>query len=296
MNETIGFIGLGNMGQGMANNLLKAGYALTVYNRSLSKTEEFTAQGARLARQPGEAVTEGGIVVSMVANDQALEDIVTSQGFLEGLGAGGIHLSMSTVSPVTARKLAELHAQHGSVYLSAPVFGGPAAAASQELWICLAGPHSAKERVKPILTVLGQGIHDFGEEPGAANIVKLCGNFMSLAAMEAMAEALTLAEKSGLDRSVVIDMLTQTIFTSPNYQRYGKMIAEKRHTPAGLRQTLGLKDVNLVRETAESAQMPMPLASLLHDRMLAGVAKGRGDMDWSALALDVLEDAGLPIP
>ena len=296
MNETIGFIGLGNMGHGMANSLLKAGYTLTVYNRSLGKAEEFTAHGAKLAHQPGEAALPGGIVVSMVANDQALEEIVTSAGFLESLGSGGIHLSMSTVSPVTSRKLAELHAQHGSVYLAAPVFGGPAAAASQELWICLAGPYSAKERVQPILKAMGQGVYDFGEEPGAANIVKLCGNFMSLAAMEAIAEALTLAEKSGLDRSAVIDMLTHTIFTSPNYQRYGKTIAEKHHTPAGLRQTLGLKDVNLVRETAESAQMPMPLASLLHDRMLSGLAKGRGDMDWSALALDVLEDAGLEVP
>lgn len=296
MNEAIGFIGLGNMGQPMANNLLKVGYALTVYNRSLNKTEELAARGARVARQPGEAVQQGGIVVSMVANDQALEEIVTSQGFLEALGAGGIHLSMSTVSPVTSRKLAQLHAQHGSTYLAAPVFGGPAAAASQELWICLAGPHAAKERVQPVLEALGQGVYDFGEDPGAANIVKLCGNFMSLAAMEAIAEALTLAEKSGLDRSTVIDMLTHTIFTSSNYQRYGKLIAEKRHTPAGLRQTLGLKDVNLARETAESVQMPMPLASLLHDRMLAGLAQGRGDMDWTALSLNVLENAGLEIP
>jgi len=296
MNETIGFIGLGNMGHGMAGRLIEAGYALTVYNRTLNRAESLTAQGARLAHQPGEAVTEGGIVVSMVANDQALEDIVTSQGFLEGLGSGGIHLSMSTVSPVTARKLAELHAQHGSTYVAAPVFGRPEAAASQQLWICVAGPRSAKERVQPVLETLGQGIYDFGEDPGAANIVKLCGNFLTIAAMEAMAEALTLAEKSGLDRAAVIDMLTQTMFTSPSYQSYGKMIAEKRHTPAGFRQALGLKDVNLVRETAEQAQMPMPLASLLHDRMLTGVAKGRGDMDWSALALDVLEDAGLPIP
>ena len=136
---------------------------------------------------------------------------------------------------------------------------------------------------------MGQGTFDFGEDPGAANIVKLCGNFLILSAMEAMAEALTLAEKSGLDRSAVIDMLTHAIFSAPVYQNYGKMIAEKRHTPVGFRQSLGLKDVNLVREVAEDASMPMPLASLLHDRLLAGIAKGRGDMDWSTLALDVNE-------
>jgi 3-hydroxyisobutyrate dehydrogenase-like beta-hydroxyacid dehydrogenase len=296
MREMIGFIGLGNMGRVMAGSLLKAGYALTVYNRTRSKAGALTAKGAELASQPSEAVTTGGIVVSMVANDQALEEIVMSPRFLEGLGPNGIHLSMSTVSPATSRKLAELHAEHGSTFVGAPVFGRPEAAASQQLWICVAGPQAAKERVQPVLKALGQGIFDFGEEPGAANIVKLCGNFLILAAMEAMAEALTLAEKSGLDRSAVIDMLTHTMFSAPIYQNYGKMIAEKRHTPVGFRQRLGLKDVNLVREVAEHASMPMPLASLLHDRMLAGIAKGRGDMDWSALALDVLESAGLKLP
>jgi 3-hydroxyisobutyrate dehydrogenase-like beta-hydroxyacid dehydrogenase len=267
-----------------------------VYNRTLSKAEALTAKGARLAHQPSETVTKGGIVISMVANDQALEEIVMSQGFLERLGPGGIHLSMSTVSPETSRKLAQLHAQHGSIYLAAPVFGRPEAAATQKLWICLAGPQLARERVQPVLKALGQGIFDFGEDPGAANIVKLCGNFLILSAMEAMAEALALAEKSGIARSAVTDMLTHTLFSAPIYQIYGKMIAEKRHTPAGFRQTLGLKDLNLVRDVAEHATMPMPFASLLHDRLLAGIAKGRGDMDWSALSLDVLENAGLEVP
>jgi 3-hydroxyisobutyrate dehydrogenase-like beta-hydroxyacid dehydrogenase len=296
MSEMIGFLGLGNMGQAMASSLLKAGYALTVYNRMTSKAEPLLAKGAHLAHQPAQALTTGGIVVSMVANDQALEETVMSPGFLERLGSGGIHLSMSTVSPTTSRKLAELHAEHNSTYVAAPVFGRPEAAASQQLWICVAGPHEALERVQPVLKALGRGIFDFGEDPGAANIVKLCGNFMSLAAMEAMAEALTLAEKSGLDRSALIAMLTQTNFSAPVYQNYGKMIAEKRHTPAGLRQSLGLKDINLIREVAEDATMPMPFASLLHDHMLAGIAKGRGEMDWSALALDVLENAGLKLP
>src|SRR5205085_4368034 len=192
-----------------------------------------------------------GIVVSMVANDQALEEIVMSPGFLERLGSGGIHLSMSTVSPFTARKLAEIHAKQGSTYLAAPVFGRPDAAAAQKLWICVAGPQAAKERVQPLLKAMGQGVFDFGEDPGAANIVKLCGNFLIVSAMEAMAEVLTLAEKSGLDRLAVIDMLTRTMFSAPIYQNYGKRIAEKRHTPAGFRQSLGLKDINLARETAD---------------------------------------------
>lgn len=135
-------------------------------------------------------------------------------------------------------------------------------------------------QLQPVLKALGQGIFDFGEDPGAAYVVKLCGNFLVLSAMEAMAEALTLAEKSGLDRSAVIDMLTHTIFSAPIYQNYGKIIAEKHFTPVGFRQSLGLKDVNLAREVAEQASVPMPLANVLHDRMLAGIAKGRGDWDW----------------
>ena len=296
MSEMIGFIGLGNMGQAMAGSLIKAGYTLTVYNRTSSKAKALTEMGARLAHQPAEAVPTGGIVITMVANDQALEEIVMSQGFLERLGPGGIHLSMSTVSPETSRKLAQLHERHGSYYLAAPVFGRPDAAASQKLWICLSGPNSAKERVQPVLKALGQGIFDFGEDPGAASIVKLCGNFLILSAMEAMSEALTLAEKNGLDRSAVNDMLTHTMFTAPVYQNYGKMIAEKRHTPAGFRLTLGLKDNNLVGDTAEHSIMPMPLQSLLHDRLLAAIAKGRGDMDWTAISLEMLEDAGLELP
>src|SRR6266481_1445367 len=227
MSEQIGFIGLGNMGQPMTRNLLNAGFALRVYNRNASKAEPLVAQGAQQVFKPSDVVEPGDIVITMVANDSALESVVLGEdGFLERLGPNGIHLSMSTVSPATARKLADLHAKHGSIYLAAPVFGRPEAAAARKLWICLSGPQLARERVQPVLKALGQGIFDFGEDPGAANIVKLCGNFLILSAMEAMAEALTLAEKSGMDRSAVSDMLTHTLFSAPIYQIYGKMIAE----------------------------------------------------------------------
>jgi len=234
------------------------------------------------------------MVITMVANDSALESVVSGEnGLLERLGPGGIHLSMSTVSPATARQLAELHEKHGSSYVAAPVFGRPQAAAAQQLWIAVSGPPAAKERVQPLLHALGQGVFDFGEEPGAANVIKLSGNFLIASAMEAMAEALTLAEKNGIDRSKVIDMFGQTLFSCSIYQNYGKAIAEKRYMPAGFYLSLGLKDVSLVLQTADNAKMPMPLASLLHDRLMAGVARGREEMDWSALSLGVSEDAGL---
>jgi 3-hydroxyisobutyrate dehydrogenase-like beta-hydroxyacid dehydrogenase len=207
MTESIGFIGLGNMGQPMARNILKAGFKLRVYNRNPSRAEPLVVQGAQQVSHPNEVVEPGSIVITMVANDSALESVALGEnGFLEKLRPGGIHLSMSTVSPATARKLSELHEKHGSSYIAAPVFGRPQAAAAQQLWICVSGPPAAKERVQPLLNALGQGISDFGEEPGAANVVKLSGNFLIASAMEAMAEALTLAEKNGIDRSKVIEL------------------------------------------------------------------------------------------
>src|SRR5204863_9674765 len=145
MSETIGFIGLGHLGLPMATNLLHAGYALRVYNRTASKAESLVAQGAHLATRPADAVTSGGIVVTLVWDGAALESVVTSDGFLDHLGPGGIHLSMSTVLPETAKKLAAIHAQHGSVYVEAPIFGRPEAAVAKQLWIPVAGPQSAKE-------------------------------------------------------------------------------------------------------------------------------------------------------
>jgi 3-hydroxyisobutyrate dehydrogenase-like beta-hydroxyacid dehydrogenase len=294
MSETIGFIGLGNMGQPIAASLLKAGFHLHVYNRSAEKAKPLVERGAHQFSQPRDVVEPGGIVVSIVANDSALESITLGEGgILERLGPGGTHISMSTVAPATAQKLAEEHTKRESFYVAAPVFGRPDAAAMQSLWVCVSGADTAKERIKPILEAISQDIFDFGTDPEAANIVKLSGNFLIVAAMEAMAEALTLAEKNGVDRTKLIEMLSQTMFAGRIYQNYGAAIAKKSYTPVGFEMKLGLKDVNLVLQTAEQSHMPMPLASLLHDRLQGGIARGRGEMDWMALALAVSEDAGL---
>ena len=294
MSEVIGFIGLGSMGLPMATNLIKAGYRLQVYNRTAQKAEPLVAQGAKLAERPSDVVESGGIAVTMLANDKALEEAVLGEnGILEKLGAGGIHLSMSTVSPATAKHLAAQHQQQGSHYLAAPVFGRPDAAAAKKLWISLSGNEAAKARVLPILNDLGQKVFDFGEEVGAANVVKLAGNFMIISAIEAMAEAFTLAEKNGIDRTQIAELFGQTLFACPIYQNYGRMIAQQQYEPAGFKLSLGLKDVTLALQTAKDSQMPMPLASLLHDRLMAAVAKGNGDIDWTGLALGVSEEAGL---
>ncbi|MFM9276528.1 NAD(P)-dependent oxidoreductase [Paenibacillus jiagnxiensis] len=265
MSETVGFIGLGNLGSPIASNLLDAGYSLTVYNRTASKAAPLVEQGARLASCPADTVTPGGIVMTLLWDDESVESIVMSNGFLERLGTGGIHVGMSTISPEMAKKLAAIHAEHGSIYMEAPIFGRPEAAVARKLTVPFAGPEQAKERVRPILKAMGgEGLFDFGEEVGAATAVKLIGNFLIVSAGQSMLEALTMAEKNGVDPKPVVDMLTQTLFSAPIYQSYGKMIAEKQYSQF-TQSKIPLKDVGLFQKTARQVQSPTPISSLLHD-------------------------------
>lgn len=262
MSDVIGFIGLGNLGLPVATNLLDAGYDLAVYNRTASKAAALVARGARLAPQPADAVTTGGIVVTLLWDGAALESVVTSAGFLERLGPGGVHVAMSTVSPETSKRLAALHAQHGSTYVEAPIFGRPEAAVARQLWVPVAGPQDAKERIRPLLTALGvQGVFDFGEEVGAATTVKIVGNFLIGSATRSLGEALALAEKNGVDPQAVVDMLTQTLFPAPIYRSYGTMIARK--IAPTTQNEIGLKDLGLFEEMAQQVGSPTPIAGLL---------------------------------
>jgi 3-hydroxyisobutyrate dehydrogenase-like beta-hydroxyacid dehydrogenase len=281
------------MGQPMAANLLEAGYPLRVWNRSPSPAAPLVARGAVLVSRPEDVAEPGALLVSSLSNDQVLEEVVGANAeLLRRLGPGGIHVSASTVAPETSRRLAEGHQRYGVTYLAAPVLGRPDAAAAAKLWIFLSGRPEAKERARSVLGVLGQGVFDLGDDPGAANVVKLACNFLLASAIEAMAEAFTLAEKNGVGRSVVADLLGQTVFDCPAYRNYGRLIAEQRYQPALFKLSLGLKDLNLVLQTAASSHVPMPLAGLLHDRFQAAAAKGRGDLDWTGVAVEVSEAAG----
>jgi len=294
MSDSVGFIGLGNMGEPIAGRLLKAGYAVRLFNRTASKAAPLVKLGARLVGHPGDVAEPGGIVLTMLSDDQTVEDICSQPGgFIERLGADGIHVSLSTISPAAARRLAEQHQKSQVTYIGAPVFGRPEAAAAGRLNVIVSGESAAKKRIAPILAAIGQATFDFGDAPDAANLVKVCGNFMIASAIQTMAEAMTLAQKNGIDTAKMIDMLAQTIFACPIYQGYGKALAAQRFEPVGFRMALGLKDVNLALETAAASTMPMPIASLLHDRLLANIARGRGEMDWLAVSLGIAEDAGL---
>jgi 3-hydroxyisobutyrate dehydrogenase-like beta-hydroxyacid dehydrogenase len=294
MSRAIGFIGLGLMGEGMAANLVKAGFDVTVYNRTLAKTKALKALGARVARSPAEAVTAGGIAITMVANDSVLEEVTTGpDGFGEKLGHKGIHLSMSTISPVTSEKLAKYHLARGCDYVAAPVFGRPTAAAAGKLWLCMSGPKAAKKKLAPVLQAMGQSVHDFGEAPGAANVVKLAGNFMIAALLETMGEAFALADKNGVSGKDAAAFFAETLFAAPVFRNYAPLIAARETKDVGFFLKLGLKDINLVLDASNRSQTPMPVANIVHRRLVSAMAKGRGDWDWTMLALGVAEDAGL---
>lgn len=295
MPEPIGFIGLGGMGSAMAGNLLADGHALRVWNRTASKAEGLRAKGAEVAKSATDVAQPGAIVFSIVADDRALEEIcLGTPSLAEKLGDGGVHVSVSTIAPATAKKLEEQHAKFGATYIAAPVFGRPTAVAARQIFFCTSGPAAAKARITPILQKLSKGVYDFGEDPPAANVVKLAGNFMIAACTETLAEAAVLCEKSGVPAAEALNFFTATYFNCPAYKNYAKKILERSWSEVGFKLKLGFKDMNLVSQLATGSTVPMPILSLLRDRYLAALAQGHGDMDWAIIAQLARDDAGLP--
>ena len=295
MKNKIGFVGLGNMGLNMAKNLISADYHLQIYNRTATKAKELEASSITICESPALAADGVDFIITMLSEDEVLKDAVLgNEGILKGLPKKSLHISMSTISPETSQLLAKHHEDSGNFYIAAPVFGRPEAAASKKLFIVTSGKKQYKEMARPILECLGQGIFDFGEGPGGANVVKIAGNFMIMASLEMMAEAFTLAEKNGLDRLQVAEFFGSTLFNAPIYQNYGKLIAKKQYEPVGFKAKLGYKDARLAFRLSQQSETPMPVATAVHNRLLSAVAKGWGEADWvEGFGRGVSEDAGL---
>ena len=292
----IGFIGLGNMGRGMAANLLNAGHHLTVYNRSPAKAEALVQQGATAARSIAEACS-GEVVFTMLADDQAVENVTFGdpggeQGIVASLGQGATHVSSSTISVAMSQRLAAAHAEAGQQYAAAPVFGRPEAASAAKLFVIAAGDPQVLQPLVPLFDAIGQRTFVVSDQPHAANLVKLSGNFLIASAIESVGEAVALVTKAGVDRLQYVDILTSTLFAAPVYQTYGGLIARQEFEPAGFAATLGLKDIQLALAAAQQLQVPLPVASLLRDRLLTLVATGGGQLDWSAVSALADRDAG----
>ena len=296
----VGFIGLGNMGAGMAANLLNAGHEVTVYNRSRPKVDAMVAQGARAADTVA-AACSGDVVFTMLADDAAVAHVAFGDddlagGIVDSLAPGAVHISSSTISVALAKQLARAHADSGQMFVSAPVFGRPEAAAAAKLFVVAAGASSTIDRVAPLFEAIGQQTFTVSDKPEAANLVKLSGNFMIGSVIESLGEAMALVHKGGVDKHQYLEILTSTLFGAPVYSTYGRLIANGKFEPAGFAARLGLKDVKLVLEAGDNLEIPLPVASLLRDRFLALLASGGGELDWSALATMADREAGVKHP
>jgi 3-hydroxyisobutyrate dehydrogenase-like beta-hydroxyacid dehydrogenase len=289
----VGFIGLGNMGSGMAASLLKAGHELAVYNRTPDKAKPLVEKGARKAASVADAC-KGDVVITMLADDAAVENLVFADpGILNSLSKGAIHVSASTISVALADKLTAEHAKRGQRFVSAPVFGRPEAAAAAKLFIVVAGASDAADTCMPLFEAMGQKTFRFGEKASNANLVKITGNFMISSTIETLSEAMALVAKGGLDQHQYLEFLTATLFNAPIYKTYGTLIADKKFKPAGFAAPLGLKDARLALTAGESLRVPLPLANLVRDRFLRLLARGDETIDWSAISMLAAEDAGL---
>lgn len=295
--DEIGFVGLGRMGSAMAANLAATGRRVTAYVRRPDQADKLEALGLRPTTDIDDLL-ECTVIISMLPDDDAVREIVLGRkdigfdGLAAGLMPGAIHLSMSTISTAAASLLASEHARNGQAYVAAPVFGNPDAAKARQLFIVAAGVRADVERCQPILDSLGQRTFVVGAEPGSANVVKLLGNMMSATALEMLAEVVTVVRKRGLDPQAFIDVMTATMFGGRAHRIYGDKIANQTYAP-GFVLPLVLKDVRLALAEAEKAGVPMPSVGVVRDRLITGIARGYGELDWTALGLIAAEEAGL---
>jgi 3-hydroxyisobutyrate dehydrogenase-like beta-hydroxyacid dehydrogenase len=285
----IGFIGIGSMGAAMVPNLVAAGHQVAVWNRN--KTAAEALDGVTVLDTPA-AAFENDVVLTMLSDDKAVRGVVIDSGALASARKDCVHVMMATISPALVQELIALHREAGVAYLSAPVFGVPAAAAQAQLNILVAGPADAIAKVQPLFDVLGQKTWPLGDDPLHANIAKIGGNMMITMAVEAMGEATALTEGYGLKAADFLNIITNTIFASPSYKRYGGFIATNTYEP-GFKLTLGLKDVDLALAAAKAKNTLLPTADIVRDNMQRAVDQGWGSKDWAILAKVARQRAGL---
>lgn len=278
----IGIIGLGMMGRALARNLLRAGHQVSVWNRTASRAEELRAEGALLTKSPA-ATCLGDITITCLSDDAAVTAVVFGeQGIAAALPAGSIHVSMSTISPALTRQLAEFHQSAGQRFVAAPVFGRPEAAAAGRLLIIAAGNAATVALCQPLFDVIGQRTINAGDDPCAAQWIKLVGNFLLVSAVESLSEAIALLNRSEANAQACMDVLTSTLFAVPAYQNYARLMLKEQHE-AGFRLGLALKDIALVQEAARSLNVTLPVSEVLHSQLQHAVSFGWQEKDLSVL-------------
>src|SRR5438876_1277530 len=294
MMKRISYLGLGTMGSGMVTNLLKAGYELTVWNRNAEKCEPFSRKGARVAGTPADAARDVDLVIYMLSNDKAVEEVVFgAKGILGGIKEGQIAIDMSTVLPATSLRELEAYGKRGVDFLDAPVFGSKQESADAKLWIMAAGNKAVFEKVKPVLEHLGQTVHYFGKSGNAA-AMKLVGNLIVALEMEALAEGLVLATKAGLDLKTVMEVVKVADFRSPLLVSNGQNILKRDFSPS-FALKLMLKDAGLIEKFAASLQSPIPALRVVERNLAAAVALGFGNENASALIKALEKETGVEV-
>ena len=293
--ETVGFIGVGHMGRPMALNLLRAGYTLRVYDIDPAKTASLAQHGAIPVSSPGDAVLDGGLVLSMVPNDAALEAIISREnGILQRIGAGGVHVSLSTISPACTARVAPLYAEQGSSYVAATVSGRPDVAAAAQLSIFYAGPSAAKARVGPLLpyVAIPEHVYDLGEQQTAAAGAKLAINYIITAIILALADSAALAGQYEVSIPTFIQLIQQSPLFSGKVFSYGDMLVTNNYTPALFPVPLGEKDVKLMLDAAGAVGVPLPSAERYLTCLQEATKAGWDDQDWAVAARVILEKKG----
>jgi 3-hydroxyisobutyrate dehydrogenase-like beta-hydroxyacid dehydrogenase len=288
----VGVIGLGAMGSGLAESLLRAGHEVVVWNRSKPPLERLRTAGAHAADTPAE-VFAADVVVTMLANDEAVREVILDGGLLKCANGGTVHVMSATISVALAKELEKAHARERVALVCAPVLGRPDVAVKGELNVLAAGNRAALATAQPVLDAIGRKTWTFGEQPHKANVAKLSANFMIAATIELLAEVFAFTEKSGLDPKVFFEMATNTLFAAPVFRTYGGLILERNFEPAKFKLTLGLKDVRLALAAGEAVEVPLPFASVLRDNFLDAIANGAADKDWAAISQVSFRHSGL---
>ncbi len=290
----VGMIGLGLMGQGIAGRILNAGHDLVVYNRTPGKAAQLVKAGARVASSIAAACEAREIVITMLADDQALTQIASREGGLvRSMARGTVHVAMGTHGVQTLTALGAEHAAAGQEFVAAPVLGRPHVAAAGELVIIAGGTPATVEHCRPLFEVIGRRTVDAGTRPEAAAAMKLANNFMIGCAIEAMGEAFALVQRFGATPAAMYDMVTEGLFAAPIYKFYGRIIVDNAYDEPGFTALLGLKDANLMLAAAEVARVPLPSANVFRDRLLGAIAHGDENRDWAVMALEQERASGL---
>lgn len=278
----IGFVGLGIMGLPMARNLMKAGFEISVYNRTGSRADDIVSEGARRASSPADAARGADATVVVVTDTPDVEAVVLGEnGLIEGAESGSLVIDMSTISPKATRRMAAELARKGIGMLDAPVSGGDVGAINGTLTIMVGGEAADFQRALPLFGAMGKTITHVGPS-GAGQSTKLCNQVLVGTHLVAVCEALLLAKKSGLDLDKTLRVLTGGAANSWSLQNLGPRIARGDHAP-GFMIDLLLKDLKLVMESAADGSLPLPGAAFAQQMFAAVQAEGGGSLGTQAV-------------